>query len=199
MDTRQQILDVGRELLVEDGLRAITTNAIAQRVRVSKKTLYQHFENKDSLLEAILVSFMEENLRHWDAILERDESSIARISASLRFIGEFLPQIQTRVITQVETVAPRLWPRIDAIRVQRLQKLKTLVAEGQQEGFVRSDIDPDQWLLLLTGTVQSVITPKTLLRTGIPLIELLDSIQILYFEGMLTEKGRRTIADKETS
>ena len=73
MDTRQQILDVGRELLVEDGLRAITTNAIAQRVRVSKKTLYQHFENKDSLLEAILVSFMEENLRHWDAILERDE------------------------------------------------------------------------------------------------------------------------------
>ena len=199
MDTRQQILDVGRELLVEDGLRAITTNAIAQRVRVSKKTLYQHFENKDSLLEAILVSFMEENLRHWDAILERDESSIARISASLRFIGEFLPQIQTRVITQVETVAPHLWPKIDAIRVQRLQKLKTLVAEGQQEGFVRSDIDPDHWLLLLTGTVQSVITPKVLLRTGIPLIELLDSIQILYFEGILTEKGRRTIADKETS
>ena len=199
MDTRQQILDVGRELLVEDGLRAITTNAIAQRVRVSKKTLYQHFENKDSLLEAILVSFMEENLRHWDAILERDESSIARISASLRFIGEFLPQIQTRVITQVETVAPHLWPKIDAIRVQRLQKLKTLVAEGQQEGFVRSDIDPDHWLLLLTGTVQSVITPKVLLRTGIPLIELLDSIQILYFEGMLPEKGRRTIADKETS
>ena len=145
------------------------------------------------------MSFMEENLRHWDAILERDESSIARISASLRFIGEFLPQIQTRVITQVETVAPHLWPKIDAIRVQRLQKLKTLVAEGKQEGFVRSDIDPDHWLLLLTGTVQSVITPKVLLRTGIPLIELLDSIQILYFEGMLTEKGRRTIADKETS
>ena len=83
--------------------------------------------------------------------------------------------------------------------MQRLQKLKTLVEDGQQEGFVRPDIDPDQWLLLLTGTVQSVITPKVLLRTGTPLIELLDSIQILYFEGILTEKGRRTIADKETS
>jgi len=197
MDTRHQILSGGRDILMQDGLRAITTNAVAQRARISKKTLYQHFQNKDQLLEEILVSFMEEHLKHWDAILERDEPPIDRILASLRFFGEFLPQIQTTVINQVETVAPQLWPKIDAIRVQRLQKLKSLVEEGQREGFVRCDINPDHWILLLTGTVRSVINPKVLLRTGISATELLNDIQILYFEGLLTDDGRQHIADKE--
>lgn len=199
MDTRQQILDVGRELLVEDGLRAITTHAVAQRTRISKKTLYQHFPSKEQLLEEILVSFVEEHLKHWDAILERDEPTIDRILASMRFFGEFFPQIQTTVINQVETVAPQLWPKIDAIRVQRLQKLKSLVEEGQRQGFVRADINPEHWILLLTGTVRSVINPKVLLRTGISAAEILNSIQILYFEGLLTNEGKQHIADKEIS
>ena len=199
MQAREQILAVGCQMLIEGGLRAITTNAVAQRVRISKKTLYQHFPSKDQLLEEILVSFMEEHLKHWDAILERDESTIDRVLASLRFLGEFLPQIQTTVINQVETVAPQLWPKIDAIRGQRLQKLKFLVEEGQRQGFIRGDINPDYWILLLTGTVRSVINPKVLLCTGISATDLLNDIQILYFEGLLTEDGRQHIADKEIS
>lgn len=197
METREQILAIGRELLIEDGLRAITTNAIAQRARVSKKTLYQHFPSKDELLEEILVSFMEENLSRWDKILERDELAIDRILASMKFVIEFLTQIQSRLINQVESVAPQLWEKIDAIRMRRVQKLKGLMQDAQREGFLRADVNPDHWILLLTGTIRSVVTPKVLLRTGIPLIELLGSIHTIYYDGLLTDKGKRYIADKE--
>ena len=199
METREQILAVGREMLLADGLRGITTNAIAQRARVSKKTLYQHFPSKDELMEEILVSFMEENLRRWDRILECDDSAMDRILASLRFVSEFMPQIQNRLINQVESVAPQLWATIDGIRMQRLQKLKFLMEEAQQEGFLRADVDPDHWILLLTGVVRSVVTPQVLLRTGIPLIELLGSIRAIYYDGLLTDKGKHYIADKEVS
>lgn len=199
METREQVLAAGREILLGDGLRAITTNAIAQRAHASKKTLYKLFPSKDELVEEILVSFMEENLSRWDKILERDESAIDRILASMKFVTEFLPQIQNRLINQVESVAPQLWAKIDAIRMKRLQKLKALMEEAQQEGFFRPDIDPNHWILLLTGTIRSVITPKVLLHTGIPLMALIRSIQSIYFDGSLTEKGKRYIADKETS
>jgi len=197
MDVREQILRVGRDLLVEGGLRAITTNAIAQRARISKKTLYQYFPSKDELLEAILVSFVEENLEHWDEILERDDTAIHRISASLRFVSEFLPQIQSHVIAQVESVAPHLWNTIDAIHTQRLRKLKALIEDAQQEGTIRDDVDPDHWILLLTGAIRSVVKPKVLLRTGILATDLFASIQTIYYHGLLTEKGR--LANKETS
>jgi len=199
MTTQDQVLAAGREILLSDGLRAITTNEIARRARVSKKTLYQFFPSKDALVEAVVVSFMEENLGRWDGILEREDSAMDRILASLEFVSQFMPQIQNQLIDQVEIVAPQLWETIDAIRLQRLQRLKTLMEEAQAEGFLRADVDPDHWILLLTGTIRSVVTPRVLLRTGIPLMGLLQSIKSIYYDGLLTDKGRRYVADKEVS
>ncbi len=199
MATQDRVLAAGQEILLSQGLRSITTNEIARRARVSKKTLYAMFPNKDALVEAIVVSFMEENLGRWDVILERAGSAMDRILASLEFVSQFMPQIQSQLIDQVETVAPQLWETIDAIRVQRLQKLKTLMEEAQREGYLRADVDPEHWILLLTGTIRSVLTPKVLLRTGIPLMALLASIKAIYYDGLLTEKGKRYVADKEAS
>jgi len=198
MSAREQILAVGREILLSEGLRAITTNEIARRARISKKTLYSEFSAKDELLEAIVASFLETNLARWDEVFERPDSAIDRILASLEFISRFMPQIQSQMINQVETVAPRLWATIDAIRLVRLRKLKLLLVEAQNEGFLRADIDPDHWILLLSGTIQAVVTPKTLLEKGISLMDLIESLKTIYYDGLLTEKGRAYIAAKET-
>ena len=199
MPTQDQILAVGREILLTDGLRAITTNEVARRAHVSKKTLYNLFPNKDALLETIVVSFMEENLSRRDAILERPGSAIDRILASLEFMSQFMPQIQNQIVNQVETVAPQLWAKIDTIRLQRLQRFKTLMEEAQDDGFFRPEIDPDHWILLLTGTIRAVLNPKTFMQTGIPLVDLGRSVQSIYYDGLLTEKGRAYVAAKETS
>ena len=199
METQDRVLSAGRDILLSEGLRSITTNEIARRARVSKKTLYNLFPSKDALVEAIVVSFLEENLARWDAILERAGSAMDRILASLEFVGQFMPQIQSQLINQVETVAPQLWSRIDAIRLQRLRKLKTLMEEAQREGYLRPDVDPDHWILLLTGTIRSVLTPRVLLRTGIPLMKLLASVRSIYYDGLLTDKGKRYVAGKEAS
>ncbi len=199
MSAEDRILTAGREILLSEGLRAITTNELARRARVSKKTLYNLFPSKDALLETIVISFLEENLSRLDEILALDVSAIDRILASLEFISQFMPQIQNQLINQVETVAPRLWAKIDAIRLKRLQKLKNLLEEAQREGYLRVDVDPDHWILLLTGTIRSVLTPKVLLQSGIPLIELVRSVKSIYYDGLLTEKGRAYVAAKEAS
>jgi len=72
METKERIIETGRAILLEEGLRAVTTDAIVKRARISKKTLYNLFPNKDMLVETIVLSFMEKQLAQWDAILERD-------------------------------------------------------------------------------------------------------------------------------
>jgi AcrR family transcriptional regulator len=199
MPTEERVLAVGREILLSQGLRAITTAEVAQRARVSKKTLYQLFPSKDALLEAIVVSFFEVNFARLDEILDREVSAIDRILASLEFVGRFMPQIQNQMVNQVETVAPHLWSTIDAIRVRRLRKLKSLMEEAQRDGYLRGDLDADHWILLLTGTVQSVLTPAVLLKAGVPLTDLVRSVKTIYYDGLLTEKGRAYVATKEST
>ncbi len=197
MDARERILHAGRDILASDGLRAITTQAIAQRARVSKKTLYLAFPDKDALLKAVVLSLIEEHLDRWDRILDRRTLAIDRIQSSLGFVSQFIPLIQQQLINQVQSVAPQLWDAIDAIRTKRLKRMTALIEEAQQSGHLRCDFDPEHWTLFLMGTVSAVLTPTVLLRTGIPLTDLFRSLQTIYYTSLLTEKGRRHIAEQE--
>jgi len=195
--TRERILSAGRALILDAGLRAITTNEIARRARVSKKTLYAVFPTKDELVEAIVFEFLSSHLSRWDEILGRDASAIDRTLAAIEYTLWFLPQVQSQVVSQIEAVSPALWEKIDALRTERLGKLTQLVEEGQRDGMVRSDIDPEHWILLLTGTVRSTLTPAVVLERGIPMVELVASVKTMYFDGILTEKGRAYVNERK--
>jgi AcrR family transcriptional regulator len=197
LESRERILSAGRDILLTRGLRAVTTQAIAQRAHVSKNTLYQCFPSKDDLLNAVVLSLLEGRLMQWDAILGSDAPAIDRIQASLGLLSEFLPQLQHQVLNQVEAVAPQLWETIDAIRMKRIRKMRSLMEEAQDDGHFRSDVDPGHWILLLMGAIGSVVTPAVLLRERISLVDIFRSLQSIYYHGLLTDEGRRHIAEKE--
>ncbi len=197
MTREAEILNVGRQILLSEGLRAITTDEVARRARVSKKTLYNLFPSKDALVEAVVVSYIQANLARWDEALEKEDSAMDRIIASLDLVTRFLPQIQSTVIDQVVRVAPSLWERIDAMRLERVARLKDLMMQAQQDGYLRNDIDPAHWFLLLTATIRAALNPQVLLETRIPLPSLVDALQKIYADGLLTEKGRRYVAAKQ--
>ena len=193
---KERIVACGRRLLAEKGLRAITTNAMAERARISKKTLYQCFPTKDALVGAILIAFIEGNLARWDAILDEENSpAMDRIGRSLDYVAQFLPQIQAQILSQTEpgSVTPELWAKIDAIRVSRLSRFRGLMEKAQEEGYLRADVDPDHWILLLLGVVQTVLVPSVLFERGIPLPDIVRTVRTIYYDGLLTEKGRRYV------
>src|SRR4051794_41896971 len=52
----QTIVDVAYELFVELGFHATTLDKIAQRAKVSKLSIYRHFEDKEALFRAAIAS-----------------------------------------------------------------------------------------------------------------------------------------------
>ena len=197
MDPRARILSAGRDILAAEGLRAITTQKIAERAHVSKNTLYQSFPSKDALLRAVVLSLLEGYFSQWDEILDDDAPAIDRIQRSLHLVSEFLPQLQHQVLSQVEAVAPQLWEGIDAIRMQRIRRLQSLMEDAQDEGYFRTDVNPEHWVLLLMGAIGSVVNPVVLFREGISFVDMFRSLHSIFYHGLLTEKGRHYIAQKE--
>ena len=194
MSREREILSAGQEILLSEGLRSITTDEIARRARISKKTLYALFPSKEALVETVVVSFVETNLAHWDQVLEGERTAMDRIIASLDLMTRLLPQIQSRVIDQASGIAPCLWEKIDAMRLERVARLGRLMVEAQRDGYLRDDIDPEHWYLLLTSTIRAALNPQVLLETRVPLPSLVDALKKIYYDGLLTEKGRRYVA-----
>lgn len=54
--TRDRIIEAAARLFYQEGIRAVSVDAVADRAKVTKKTLYYHFNSKDELIAAYLQS-----------------------------------------------------------------------------------------------------------------------------------------------
>jgi AcrR family transcriptional regulator len=51
---REQLLDVTTQLVVEQDFHAVTVEAVAQRAGITRAVIYQHFDDLQALLEAVI-------------------------------------------------------------------------------------------------------------------------------------------------
>jgi AcrR family transcriptional regulator len=104
--TRETILEATADLLHEVGLRGVTIDAVARNAGVSRVTVYDHFEHKAGLLEALawwtfaqhdidrvrrarlqddvraaLFGFVQENARFFDTVGPRGRSILKTASS----------------------------------------------------------------------------------------------------------------------
>ncbi len=54
METKDRIATKAHELFLRYGIRSISMDEIAAHLGISKKTIYQFYEDKDSLVEAVI-------------------------------------------------------------------------------------------------------------------------------------------------
>ena len=54
--TQQKITDAARRVFAEKGYERTSTDAVAAAAPVSKRTLYNHFESKEALFQAVIMS-----------------------------------------------------------------------------------------------------------------------------------------------
>lgn len=54
MEMQEKILETASELFLKYGLRSVTIDDVCGKLRISKKTFYQHFKQKEELIEVLL-------------------------------------------------------------------------------------------------------------------------------------------------
>jgi AcrR family transcriptional regulator len=93
-DARKEIVARSEKLFLRLGIRSVTVDDIARELGISKKTLYQHFENKDALVDAVIRSH-----------LERERSNIQQICASASDAIDEIVKIGANLTATVEEVS----------------------------------------------------------------------------------------------
>ncbi|MEW2354212.1 TetR family transcriptional regulator [Spirillospora sp. NPDC029432] len=68
--TKQRILDVARELFVQQGVQRTSLQEIAQRLGITKPALYYHFSSREELVRSIVQPILDEE----EAFLARKEA-----------------------------------------------------------------------------------------------------------------------------
>ena len=95
-NTRQEILDAALELFSVHGYEATSISRLAEAVGIRKASLYSHFENKQTILDSLIQTTIEEYEKHsifakadWDdPTFTKDKENLTPEAAAQMIFGQ---------------------------------------------------------------------------------------------------------------
>jgi len=195
-EARATILDAAEQVLAEQGLASTRMEDIAARVGVSVGTLYNYFEDRQALLQALIEAQGQELLARIDAELERSQGAPyrTRLPGLLRSI---LEHVQTHFglfsLLRQEGIRHGASPGEELAHHQRMwsevsRRLEQLDQEGIAQGELRPE-DAQHYPTLLLGMMQSTLSRQVLERRSVPIEEQLGVLLRCFLEGARPRSG----------
>lgn len=189
---RNRILGTAQESFFRDGIRAVTMDELALRLRMSKRTLYQHFDSKRSLLREVMLGMTRRVDQALDeSIAVRRDEFRPRLRAVLKALADALPNPSQRFFKDLQETAPDVWRELMEVRGGIIRRrFLPLFEEGRSQGALRRDLEAEVVLKLFEAMVQGVVTPANLSQLPLTAPQLLDRIVTVLMEGVLEPRAR---------
>ncbi|MFT4971394.1 MAG: AcrR family transcriptional regulator, partial [Saprospiraceae bacterium] len=108
MITRDLIIKKATELFVEHGVKSITISKIVNELHTSKRTIYNHFEDKPALLKAVLAVYHAKIKAENEAVLDDSENVIEAMGRLLQKIIQRSHQVNPSFFNDILHYYPGL-------------------------------------------------------------------------------------------
>jgi len=179
--SRQEILDATREVLLRDGIGALTLDAVARQVGVSKTALYYYFPSKDALLFELLYTVIETTSKTIHEAVAETKDGAAALGAIIReTVKLFAPRLDDfRLAFLHGQVARAGTVHFARQQIERIRPLNDLafagtagkVAEQRRGKPSRARVEPRLLAFLAYLSALGVLTMKGMVESvGDPLL-----------------------------
>lgn len=157
-DLRNTLLTIATELLVEEGMQALSLRKIAQKAGVSHNAPYMHFADK----ETVLVAIAEEGFRMLSlaveaALASAEDSSRQQVLAASKAYVRFAIDRAAHLQVMFRSIDVEKYPNLGVVSQASLRRLSELVKSGQDRGEFRAG-DPDEITKAIWAMVHGIAT-----------------------------------------
>lgn len=194
---RRRLSLATRERLFADGYSALTMDALAHDLGISKKTLYTVFPSKDALVTSLLDAFAADIRAEADQVLGDHRLSFAeKLRGFTGFMLEHMATINPSALRDLARYSPTHYAQIEALRRRHFPHIfGTLIEQGQTSGVVRADINSALAAEFLLLGVQGLLNPANPIGLRNRSVQAtFEQVIDLFFGGLLTEQGRHDYA-----
>lgn len=174
---REQIVRTAESLFSRFGAKRVSVEEICREAGVSKMTFYKYFTNKVELVRCIRDDWEEEGFRKFDEINAMDIPFSEKINLMTRWKVEFTSRVNAEFIRELVSID-------DVLDRAKRRYLKN-IADAQEKGEIRSDIDPE-FLWIVTEKIYELVKEGTWKSVFSDFSQFQEQIRTLIFYGLLT-------------
>ena len=192
LETKDKILKGAESLFMKYGIRSISMDDIARHLAVSKKTLYQHFADKDELVTMVTEAHMAANKKMYEAIRKQSENSIDELYKIGMHVRRHLEDQNPSLLFDIQKFHPRAWNvwmeyKSNYIYSSVVRNIK----QGIKDGLVRAEINPEIFAQFRLATIQVCCDDQYFPQDKFNMAEVQSQVFEQFVYGLCTEKGKK--------
>lgn len=144
MEVKEYIVEEADKLFCQYGFKSVTMDDIAKHLGMSKKTIYQHFSDKDELVNILI----DEKLTKQDCAMDNCASNAADAVQEIFFaivnIHQLLSNMNPKLFYDLQKYHPKAWLNFKTFKEKVLgTAILTNLERGIREGLYRPEIKTD--------------------------------------------------------
>ena len=191
---KDKILHTETDLFLNQGFKSVTMDDIAQHMAISKKTIYSHFNNKESIVDAVTDVIFENVSCGIDTICEQDHNPIEEVYEIKKLVMHHMRNEKTSPWYQLQKYYPKTYASIKKRQFTYMQQCVTdNLRRGLELGLFRRNIDVEFvsriYFMGVTGIKDNQLFPNEMFDGE----TLYEQFLEYHLRGIVTPKGRKIL------
>ncbi|GAA4465911.1 hypothetical protein GCM10023093_18930 [Nemorincola caseinilytica] len=190
METLEKILTSAIELFSQYGFKSITMDDIARRAGISKKTLYQHFANKQEVVNESVAWYKNNTTENCVVVLKDAENAVEAMVRILAFFDDLYKRLNPMALFEMQRFFPDAYKQFRDLLVERdVQLVRENIKQGMKEGHYRENLNADLLARYRIETSLMALHPNLLVSDRANLMSVALEIGEHFMYGMMTPQG----------
>ena len=189
MQTGDYILSKATDLMTRRGVTSVTMDMIASSCGISKRTLYEIYPDKRTLVSQVVHDIYQAREKHMSQILDEVPNKLEAILRIYLDVREHVTKISEVFTNDVERLYPDILSEILKREQNYTQGLTRILAQGQDEGVFRRTHNTAILAAYFTISMRQMPQTLRLYPKGTSLSAALDGAFISFLRGVASAKG----------
>jgi AcrR family transcriptional regulator len=192
IELKDKILKGAEELFMRFGVRSISMDDIARHLSVSKKTLYQHYADKEELVTMVSKSHLDRDMVEYEAVRTHSKNPIEELAMISVCMKKDMEKLNPSLLYDLQKFHPKAWSVWTTFRDKYLyQSIVNTIQRGIAEGYIRAEVNAEILATIRIQLVQIGFNPEIFQHEKHKLTEVQEQIFDHFVFGLVTDKGRK--------
>ncbi|MCP4313458.1 MAG: TetR/AcrR family transcriptional regulator [Bacteroidetes bacterium] len=196
MEVRDRILVESGLLFGKYGIRSMTMDSLAEELGISKRTIYERFKDKDTLLIEVIKYYKLQSQEEANRLIEQSDNVIEALFRIINMTIAQMMQLSPTFFLDFKKYHPKVYKEIaQPGSIRDFSITSKLLETGIQQEVFRDDINLGIVNRALHTLFDMFNQESNLVEAGYNRKEMFDQIIIPFFRGISTKKGRKLLDD----
>lgn len=197
LEIKERITKGALELFLERGIKSITMDMLASHLSVSKRTIYEHFDDKEQLTLECLKYLGRYTERQSNEIIETSKNSFEILLRLLKNSIDLIQRINFNFFDDLKKMFPNLLEEAKKHEKIQVERCSQIIKVAQSEGLIMPEYDAYVLSLTFHETLSSFKDSKSYDYSLTPFHVLFRTVCLVFFRGIATQKGLEIIDEHQ--